>query len=192
METTDEVNLGLDFGFFNNRLKGSFDAYSRKTTGALVKTPIPLELGPKSYYSNFMDVSNKGIEISLGGDIVRSTDFVWSTTVNWSFNRNKLVKLNGASINPFQLDYYIEGQPVGTIKGYKVTKIFNSQDEIDALNAASPSGLYDKASTSIGDFMMEDVNKDGLITADDKAVIGDIQPKFFGGISNTLAYKNFS
>ena len=191
-ETTDEVNLGLDFGFFNNRLKGSFDAYSRKTTGALVQTPISLELGPKSYFSNFMDVTNKGIEVSIGGDIIRGEDFVWSTNVNWSFNRNKLVKLNGASINPFQLDYYIEGQPVGTIRGYQVTKIFQNQDEIDALNAASPTGLYDKASTSVGDFMMADLNKDGLITDADKAVIGNVQPKYFGGISNTFAYKNFS
>ena len=191
-ETTDEVNLGLDFGLFNNRLKGSFDAYSRKTTGALVQTPISLELGPKSYFSNFMDVTNKGIEVSLGGDIIRGEDFVWSTNVNWSFNRNKLVKLNGASINPFQLDYYIEGQPVGTIKGYQVAKIFQTQDEITTLNDASPTGLYDKESTSVGDFMMADLNKDGLITDADKAVIGNVQPKYFGGISNTFAYKNFS
>ena len=191
-ETTDEVNIGLDFGLFNNRIKGNFDAYSRKTTGALVKTPISLELGPKVYYSNFMDVTNKGIEVSLGGDIIRSEDFVWSTNVNWSFNRNKLVKLNGASINPFQLDYYIEGQPVGTIKGYKVAEIFQSQAEVDALNNASPSGYYDKMSTTVGDFKMVDVNDDGLITAEDKAVIGNIQPKYFGGISNTFAYKNFS
>lgn len=191
-ETTDEVNLGLDFGLFNNRLKGSFDAYSRKTTGALVQTPISLELGPKSYFSNFMNVTNKGIEVSIGGDIIRGEDFVWSTNVNWSFNRNKLVKLNGASINPFQLDYYIEGQPVGTIRGYQVTKIFQNQDEVDALNAASPTGLYDKESTSVGDFMMADLNGDGLITADDRSLIGNIQPKYFGGISNTIAYKNFS
>lgn len=191
-ETTKEVNLGLDFGFFNNRIKGSFDIYDRKTTGALVKTPIPFELGPNSYFSNFMDVSNKGIEITLGGDIIRSQDFVWSTNFNWSLNRNKLEKLNGASINPYQLDYYIEGQPVGTIMGYKVAKIFQSQDEVDALNAASPSGIYDKASTTVGDFMMEDVNGDGQINADDRAIIGNIQPDFFGGISNTFAYKNFS
>ena len=191
-ETTDEVNLGLDFGFFNNRLKGSFDIYDRKTTGALVKTPIPFELGPNSYFSNFMDVSNKGIEISLGGDIIRGEDFVWSTNVNWSLNRNKLLKLNGASINPYQLDFFIEGQPVGTIKGYKVAGIFQSQDEVDALNEASPSGFYDKMSTTVGDFKMIDTNGDGQITVDDRAVIGNIQPKFFGGISNTFAYKNFS
>ncbi|TDE04642.1 SusC/RagA family TonB-linked outer membrane protein [Flavobacterium hiemivividum] len=191
-ESTDEVNLGLDFGFFNNRLKGSVDVYDRKTTDALTRTPSPKELGPATYYSNFMDVTNRGVEVSIGGDIVRSEDFVWSTNVNWSFNRNKLVKLNGASINPFQLDYYIEGQPVGTIKGYKVAKIFQTQDEVDALNNASPTGIYDKMSTSVGDFMMEDVNGDGQITIDDRAIIGNIQPDFFGGISNTFAYKNFS
>lgn len=191
-ESTDEVNLGLDFGFFNNRLKGSVDVYHRKTTDALTTTPIPRELGPSIYYSNFMDVSNRGVEISLGGDIVRNEDFVWSTNVNWSFNRNKLLKLKGASINPYQLDYYIEGQPVGTIKGYKVAKIFQTQDEVDALNAASPSGYYDQMSTSVGDFMMEDVNGDGEITVDDRDIIGNIQPDFFGGISNTLAYKNLT
>lgn len=191
-ETTNEINLGLDFGFFNNRLKGSVDVYDRKTSDALTKTPIPKELGPTTYYSNFMDVSNKGIEISLGGDIIRGEDFVWSTNVNWSLNRNRLVKLKGAEINEYQQDYYIEGQPVGTIMGYKVAKIFQSQDEVDALNAASPSGYYDQFSTAVGDFMMEDVNGDGQITTDDRTIIGNIQPDFFGGISNTFAYKNFS
>ena len=191
-ETTDEVNLGLDYGFFNNRLKGGFDVYSRKTTGALVKTPIPLELGPNSYFTNFMDVTNKGIEISLGGDLIRNEDFVWSMNVNWAFNRNNLEKLNGASINPFQLDYYIEGEPVGTIKGYKVAKIFQNQDEVDALNANSPTGFYDQMSTGVGDFMYEDINGDGEITIDDRAIIGNIEPKYFGGISNSFAYKNFT
>lgn len=191
-ETTDEVNFGLDFGFFNNRLKGGIDIYNRKTTGGLVKTPIALELGPKVYFSNFMDVTNKGVEISLGGDIIRNENFVWSTNVNWSFNKNKLSKLNGASINAAQLDYFIEGQPVGTIKGYKVAKIFQNQSEIDALNTASPTGYYDKASTGVGDFMYEDVNGDGQITIDDREIIGNIQPDFFGGITNSLAYKNLT
>ncbi len=191
-ETTDEINLGVDFAFFNSRLRGSIDAYTRKTTGALAKTPLPLELGPAVYYSNFIDISNRGVEISIGGDIIRTEDFTWSTNVNWAFNRNKLDKLNGATIDPFLLDYFVEGQPVGTIKGYKVVKIFQEQDEVDNLNANSPSGIYDQYATSIGDFMYEDVNGDGLINSDDRTIIGNIQPDFFGGISNTFSYKAFS
>jgi TonB-linked SusC/RagA family outer membrane protein len=191
-ETTGEINLGLDFAFFNSRLRGSIDAYTRKTEDALVRTPFPLELGPSTYFSNFLDVSNKGIEVSLGGDIIRNENFTWSTNVNWAFNRNKLDKLNGATINPFLLDNYIEGEPVGTIKGYKVVKIFQDQDEIDALNNASPTNEYDRSSTGVGDYMYEDVNGDGEITTADRTIIGTIEPDFFGGISNTFTYKAFS
>lgn len=191
-ETTEEVNLGLDFAFFNSRLRGSVDAYTRKTKDALVRTPFPLELGPSTYYSNFLDISNKGIEVSLGGDIIKTDNFTWTTNVNWAFNRNKLDKLKGATIDPYLLDYYIEGEPVGTIKGYKVVKIFQDQAEIDALNAASPNGFYDRFSTGVGDYMYEDINGDGEITEDDRTVIGSIEPDYFGGISNTFRYKAFS
>ncbi len=191
-ETTEEINIGLDFAFFNSRLRGSADVYNRKTTGALVLTPVPLELGPKTYYSNFIDVSNKGIELSLGGDIVRSDNFTWSTDVNWSFNKNKLDKLQGANIDSFLLDYFVEGEPVGTIKGYQVEKIFQDQNEIDALNAASPDGFYDQSSTGVGDYKYVDVNGDGKINSEDRTIIGNIQPDFFGGISNTFTYKAFS
>ncbi|MCR8668734.1 TonB-dependent receptor [Aestuariibaculum sp. M13] len=191
-EETEEVNIGLDFSLLNSRLRGSVDVYNRKTIGALANTPLPLELGPNSYFSNFVDVSNKGIEVSLGGDIIKTEDFIWSTNINWSLNRNKLDKLNGANINPFQLDYFIEGEPVGTIKGYRVVKIFQDQAEVDALNAASPVGFYDQISTSVGDYMYEDVNGDGQITTEDRVIIGDIEPDYFGGISNTFQYKNFA
>ena len=191
-EETSEVNVGLDFGLFNSRLRGGIDVYSRKTTGALVSTPLPLELGPDSYSSNFIDITNKGVELSLGGDIIKNDDFTWSTNINWSLNRNKLDKLNGANIGQFQLDYFVEGEPVGTIKGYKVVKIFQDQTEVDALNTASSTGLYDQASTSVGDYMYEDINGDGRITADDRTIIGDIEADFFGGISNTFTYKNLS
>ena len=190
-EETSEINLGLDFALFNSRLRGGVDVYNRLTEGALAGTPLPLELGPSSYFSNFVDISNRGIEVSLGGDIIKSKDFSWSTNVNWSLNRNKLQKINGATINEFSLDYFIEGEPVGTIKGYRVVKIFQDQNEVDDLNASSATGLYDQISTSVGDYMYEDINGDGRITAEDRTVIGNIQPDFFGGISNTFTYKNF-
>lgn len=191
-EETEEINLGLDFEFFNSRLRGGVDVYSRKTKGGLVPTPIPYELGSTLYYANFIDVSNRGVEVSLGGDIIKTEDFTWMANINFSLNRNKLDKLNGANINPYQLDYFIEGQPVGTIKGYKVAKIFQTQDEVDGLNANSPTGVYDQLSTGAGDFMYEDTNGDGRITSDDRQIIGNIEPDYFGGISNTFQYKNFS
>lgn len=191
-EDTVELNLGLDFEFFNSRLRGGIDVYDRKTNNALSRRPIPLELGGDVFFANFVDVSNKGIELSIGGDIFRTEDFTWSANVNWSLNRNELVKFNGAEVNRFQLDNFVEGEPVGTIKGYKVVKIFQNQDEVDALNAASPNGFYDQLSTSVGDYMYQDINGDGEITTDDRTIIGNIEPDYFGGISNTFTYKNFS
>lgn len=191
-ETTDEINLGLDFGFLNSRLRGTIDVYNRKTEGALVTTPIPQELGPSIYYSNFIDVSNKGVELSLGGDIIQTDDFNWSVNANWAVNRNKLDKFNGAAVNQFQLDYFVEGEPVGTIKGYKVKRIIQSQDEINDLNAASPTGTYDQPTTGVGDYLFEDTNGDGRITSDDRTVIGDVEPDFFGGFSTNLNYKNWN
>ncbi|WP_223267249.1 SusC/RagA family TonB-linked outer membrane protein [Polaribacter sp. IC073] len=191
-EETKEVNLGLDFELLNSRLRGSIDVYSRKTTGALVSTPLPLELGPNSYFANFIDVTNKGVELAIGGDIIKNENFTWSANVNWSLNRNKLDKLNGANINQFQLDYFVEGEPVGTIKGYKVVKIFQDQAEVDALNTASSTGLYDQIATSVGDYMYEDLNNDGRITTEDRTILGDIEADYFGGISNTFTYKNLS
>lgn len=190
-ETTKEINLGLDFAFFDSRLTGSIDAYTRKTTDALVLTPIPLELGPRSYYSNFIDVSNKGLEVSLGGELLRTEDFTWNMSVNWALNRNKLDKLRGAAIGDFLLDNFIEGQPVGTIKGYKGAGIFQTQQEVNAANAGSPSGAYDQISTGVGDFNFVDVNGDGEISVEDRTIIGDVQPDYFGGISTAFTYKSF-
>ncbi|TRZ41977.1 SusC/RagA family TonB-linked outer membrane protein [Robertkochia solimangrovi] len=191
-ETTEEIDLGLDFSFFGNRLNGSVDFYRRQTTGALAPAPIPLELGPTSYYANLMDVSNEGVEVSLSADLIRSKNFQWNFSVNWSLNRNKLEKLNGANIDELSQDLYEVGSPVGIIKGYEVVKILQTQAEVGALNDGAPDGTYDRQSLGVGDYMFRDLNGDGQITSDDRKVLGSIQPDFFGGFSNSISYKNLS
>ncbi|SHF73825.1 TonB-linked outer membrane protein, SusC/RagA family [Salegentibacter echinorum] len=191
-ETTKEINVGLDWNLLDYRLRGSIDVYKRDTEGALAPTPIPYELGPSNYVSNLMDVSNEGMEISLGGDIIRTQDFTWSLDANWAYNRNVLESLNGANINQYNLDYYIEGEPVGTIKGYEVAKILETQEEVDELNANAPTGQYDRASLGVGDFMFKDTNGDGEITTRDRVKIGSIEPDFFGGFNTKFSFKNIS
>ncbi|MDR6763680.1 TonB-linked SusC/RagA family outer membrane protein [Flavobacterium sp. 2755] len=191
-ETTKEYNLGLDFSLVKDRIKGSFDYYNRQTTGALAKTPVPLELGPSQYYSNLMDVSNKGIEVSLGADIIKTKDFLWNFNINWSFNRNILEKLNSATISSDVADNFTVGKPVGTLTGYKVVKIIQTQDELNKLNAGAPDGLYGRASLSVGDYQFADINGDGEVTSLDRTVIGSMQPDFFGGFSNVVTYKSIS
>lgn len=191
-ETTLGANFGVDYAFFDSRLYGSVDVYNRQTSDALAPTPIPLELGAEEYTSNLMDLSNKGVEVELNGTIIKNENFNWNLGVNWAFNRNKLENLHGANIASWDLDYYVEGKPIGTIKGYEVEKIITSQEEVDQLNASSPTGVYSNSSLGVGDYMFRDVNGDGKITADDRVVIGNPEPKFFGGFNTTFQYENFS
>ncbi|MDR3008160.1 MAG: SusC/RagA family TonB-linked outer membrane protein [Sphingobacterium sp.] len=191
-EKTREYNTGLDFALFGNRFTGSFDLYDRYTTGALAPAPIALEAGSSTYSANIIDMSNKGFEIELGYDLIKKQDFTWNLSFNIARNRNKIEHLNGANINAYSLDSYIEGYPAGTRRGYLVEKIFDSQEEIDVLNSNSPTGYYQNMATGIGDYKYKDLNGDGVVTTDDREVIATAQPKYFGGFYNRLHYKNFN
>ncbi len=188
-ETTTEYNLGLDFSLLNDRLYGSVDFYNKYTKDVLAPTPIFLEAGSPNFISNLAEISNKGIELDFGGYFIKNGQFSWSADFNIALNRNKVEDINGASLSQFQIDNFIEGEPVGTIKGYRVEKIIQDQAEIAELNSKSPTGVYYKQTTGAGDYLYKDINGDGRITSDDRDIIGNMQPDFFGGFSTTLNYK---
>lgn len=193
-EMTTEYNAGVDFTLFNGRLTGSFDIYHRKTDGALAPAPIALEFGIGTYYSNILDLTNNGFEFSIGGDVVRTKDFTYNTMLSISSNRNKITKLNGSTLDMMHLDLYMEGHAMGTVKGYKVAGIYQSQDQISKLNEqamAKGYGFYQNGA-AVGDYMFADTNGDGFISEADRTAIANPEPKVFGGWSNTLSYKNFT
>jgi TonB-dependent starch-binding outer membrane protein SusC len=131
-ETTITRNLGFDYGFFNNRIYGSIDTYWNSTKDLLMLTAIPTISGFSSIYDNIGSTSNKGVEFSIGGDIVRSKDFNISANFNINFNRGKVEEL-AAGVNglyktqwgssmtqPNTGDYILmEGKPVGLVRGYQ-------------------------------------------------------------------------
>lgn len=193
-EMTTEYNAGVDFTLFNGRLNGSFDIYHRKTDGALAPAPIALEFGIGTYYSNILDLTNNGFEFSIGGDVVRTEDFTYNTMFSISSNRNKITKLNGSTLDMMHQDLYMEGHAMGTVKGYKVAGIYQSQDQISKLNEqamAKGYGFYQNRA-AVGDYMFSDTNGDGYISEADRTAIANPEPKVFGGWSNTLSYKNFT
>lgn len=193
-EMTTEYNAGVDFTLFNGRLNGSFDIYHRKTDGALAPAPIALEFGIGTYYSNILDLTNNGFEFSIGGDVVRTVDFTYNTMLSISSNRNKITKLNGSTLDMMHQDLYMEGHAMGTVKGYKVAGIYQSQDQISKLNEqamAKGYGFYQNRA-AVGDYMFADTNGDGYISEADRTAIANPEPKVFGGWSNTLSYKNFT
>ena len=196
-ETTYDYNAGLDFDLKDRRIYGSIDVYYRNTPNSIAATPIPIELGPRNFSSNLVNMNNKGLELELGADILRPAEgFKWSVSLNWSLNRNRIKSLNNAVISPYYQDAFIVGQPLGTLKGYKTAGIFQTQAEVDALNAAAVAkygagSYYDLRGTAPGDIKLVDVNGDGKITVDDRIVLGNIEPDYFGGFGNTFSYKGF-
>ena len=133
------------------------------TYGALAPAPIALEFGIGTYYSNILDLTNNGFEFSIGGDVVRTKDFTYNTMLSISSNRNKITKLNGSTLDMMHQDLYMEGHAMGTVKGYKVADIYQSQDQISKLNEqamAKGYGFYQNGA-AVGDYMFADTNGDG-------------------------------
>ncbi|MDN5284831.1 MAG: hypothetical protein JWR38_1105 [Mucilaginibacter sp.] len=198
-ENTKQTDLALDFGLFNNRLTISVDVYKKTTDNLLLNVPLPGSSGFTVYTDNVGKLQNKGLEIELQSVNFKSKSFSWNTGFNIAFNRNKVLALaNGNAPFPQGFASWVEvGQPLGSFRGYKVAGIFQSQQEINDLNAAAKTktgnanALYQVAATSPGDIKFADLNGDGVITAADQTISGSAQPSFVGGLTNNMKYKDF-
>lgn len=194
-EKTTEINAGLDFTFIKNRISGSVDFYNRRTDGVLISSPYPLETGAGSVTSNFATVNNRGFELGLNFNVLRSENFNWSLGVNATKNINKLVDFDGDFVSEGFDDSYEVGKEINLIKGYVVEGIYQTPDEINKLNTIAKSKnypYYHSETTSPGDYKMKDVNGDGTITSEDRVILGSSQPDLFGGFRTQFRYKNFS
>lgn len=207
-ETTVARNLGLDLGFFNNRLTMSIDAYINSTKDLLVNVPVPTSSGYTSQVQNVGETSNKGVEIQLSGTPISKKNLQWTTSFNISFNRNMVESLG--SFQEFFLfssgwaggnqpsDYMIRaGQPVGNIwglrtAGWYTTDDFDFNNGVFTLRSGVPNNQSITAQApQPGSLKFEDINGDGVINDLDRTIIGNTQPRFFGGINNQVAWKNF-
>lgn len=187
-ETTHQTDIGLDFAFLNNRIRGAVDLYWKYTKDLLLNVPIPFETGASSQIMNVGDISNKGFEFVIGGDLIRKEHLRYTTDINFNKNTGRLEKLNGGSSTA--LNNFKEGDPLGSMFGYRVAGIFQTQEAIDALNEKSPNGFYQSSQTSPGDFKYVDINGDGYISSSDVVSLGSAEPEFFGGWNHVLRYHN--
>lgn len=186
-EETSQLDLGVDFSLFNNRVTGEVVYFEKNTSGIILFTPLPYETGSISWNTNVADVSNKGWEFLIGVDVIRTKNFRWNSSFNISTVKNNVDNLYGGSAGSQTV---IQGKPLGVITGYDVIKIAQTQGEIDALNTAA-GGVYQSTLTQPGDYIFKDINGDGKITTADRGPIGDINPDYFGGWNNTVTYKNW-
>lgn len=183
-ETTDEINTGLDFSLFQSKIFGSFDYFTRNTTGILITPPVASALGEgQSKAVNGASKSNKGWEFVLGYRGEKTHDFSYNLQLNFAHFRDRITKLpeNVRPAYPGNLVNTIIGHSQFDIFGYKTNGLFQSQSEVDAAPKQIGAGP--------GRIRYVDVNADGKIDDLDRTWIGTTLPKLEYGLRIDMSYK---
>jgi len=186
-EKSTTYNVGLDFALFKSRLYGTIDAYKTNTNDILYKRPLPLSSGEATQWQNIGTSENKGIEVALSSVNVNNHAFKWTTTATFTMTREKLTKLaTNKDVITDEKSSLLIGHPISSWYGYKKEGIWQTDENKDS---HVKFGTYEYQP---GDIKVEDRNHDGVIdNVNDQGYDGTIVPKWFGGLQNTFAYKNF-
>jgi TonB-dependent starch-binding outer membrane protein SusC len=191
-ETTEEIDLGIDFEAMNGHIAGVIDFYNKKTIGALFNIPLPGGLGDNnnSMLTNAADILNRGLEVSVRYNKNSKGKFNYSLGVNATFNHNEVLGLgNGLPTNFGSLrngefaTRVATGQAIGSFWVYETQGVFQTQAEVDA----APHFL----GTKPGDFKVIDQNQDGKINDLDRIYAGSYQPKCYMGMNGSFKYANW-
>lgn len=193
-EKTKQYDLGLDLSLFRDRLNFVVDYYDKQTENLLLSMQTPYLTGFSSVMSNIGRISNRGWEFTLNTRNI-DTRFKWDTDFNISFNKQKVLEL-GPTKDPLYGDAIFftnsnitqVGQPVGLFYGLNVIGIYQNWEQVENF----PGIKTGNAKSRPGEFIFEDVNKDGSITLEDRTIIGDPHPKCTFGFTNTFSYQNFT
>jgi iron complex outermembrane receptor protein len=182
-EETSQLNVGLDFGFLDDKISGSIDVYNKTTNDLLLEFDVPQPAVVETRLDNAGKVTNKGLEISLNTTNYSSGGFFWRTNFNFATNKNKVVNLgdrdfiitgivSGAGLSNDRAQIVLPGQPLGTFFGPKFLGYDASGNEILSTDPGRPERTTGPL-------------KDG------RQILGDAQPDYTFGISNSINYKNF-
>lgn len=204
-EGASSVNLGVDLGFFDNRLNVTADFFIKDTKDLLLAQSLAHVTGFDSQMQNIGKIQNKGIELSLNSTNIQTRNFTWQTNFNISFIKNTLKGLasgvesmyarSGFDSNFTAYDYIATvGQSLGLIYGYEFDGIYQSSDFYTTPDnqLILKEGITNNArygSVKPGVVKYKDQDGDGIITTNDRTVIGNAMPKWYGGITNTFNYK---
>lgn len=214
-ETTEQVDAGLDVGFFKQRIQLAADVYRKRTIDLLLNADLPPSSGFGRAFKNIGSVENKGLELTLTTKNIVTKDFTWTSSANIAFNRNKLLSLNEGqnelttplNYGGFVIGTYVArvGQPLGLMYGYEWLGTYKYSDFNTSVNpttgateytlkpeiADNGKGRQPVSGTQPGDIKYRDQDGDGTVNAKDAVVIGKGTPKHIGGFSNNFTYKGF-
>lgn len=205
-ETTRQFNVGLDFSFFNRRLRFIADYYNKYTTDLLRERLLSPSSSYDKMWVNDGEIENEGIELTIESDIVNKTDWGLTASLIFSRNKNKVKSLgdelasglstdaltgmkyefSGSQVEAFRAipNILAVGEAVNVFYGYKVDGII--QTEAEGLAAGLTGDLAQP-----GEFKYLDLNEDGVIDENDRAIIGDPNPDFMASLNLSVRYKNF-
>jgi TonB-linked SusC/RagA family outer membrane protein len=187
-EETAQSNIGIDFGFFRNRLSGAVEVYKQNTSDLIFPKTLPAVSGYVQKFENIGKTSNSGVEITLSGIPIQNKDFTWEVDLNWSKNNEKIVELvNGKQ--DMLADRLFIGQPAQVFYNYANDGIWGGDSK-----ALADMALFNANGSNFrpGTVKVVDQNGDFRIDAADLIILGTPRPEWTGGITNTFTYKNFS
>ncbi|WP_071781182.1 SusC/RagA family TonB-linked outer membrane protein [Adhaeribacter aquaticus] len=179
-ERTREYDLGLDYGFFLGRVSGSVDVYDKLSRGVIMDRDVAMENGWVSIKDNVGSVSNKGVELSLRTVNVATSDFTWSTTFNLARNKNAIVELLDKKVDLPGNAWFI-GKPINVNYTYVFDGIWQESEKDEA----------QKYKQLPGQAKVKDLDNNGVLNNADRAIIGQRDPKWTGGFSTQVTYRNF-
>ena len=204
-EGSSTINLGLDFGFFEDRISLSVDMFEKNTKDLLLAQQLAHATGFSTQMQNIGKIRNRGLELSFNSTNIDRKNFLWQTNFNISFIENKLISLadgtdyvqtrSGFDSNFTANDYIaIVGESLGLIYGYEWDGLYQANDF-----TVTPDGKYIlkegvvdnpnyTAGVQPGVVKYVDQTGDGKITSEDRTVIGNALPKWYGGITNTFSF----
>jgi TonB-dependent starch-binding outer membrane protein SusC len=181
-ESTQTLNIGLDFSLYKDRITGSIDAYFRKATSLLLQRKIPTATGFNTIWDNVASTQNRGIEFNIKPKIITGPDFNWTANFSFALNRNKIIKLLGDNQDD-KVNKWFVGNPVDVNYNYVITGVWQTTDDI--AHSYMPS-------SKPGDLKLKDVNNDGQINDADRVIQGSSLPDYTFGINSDFTYKNFT
>lgn len=204
-ESNATFNLGVDMGFLEQRIIISPEFYVNKSSNLLLNSRVPSSSGFTNMLRNVGKTRNVGVDLTISTTNIQKKTFTWSTNFNISHNRNRIEALSGeaffleeASFGYNQKTHKIEvGSPIGQFYGFRTAGLYQVSDfDYDAstgsytLKEGVPA-VADRASVQPGMWKFADVTPDGVIDENDKTIIGNALPDFYGGLNNTFKYKDW-
>jgi hypothetical protein len=190
---TDVTNVGMDAGFLNNKLRVTFDVYSKDDKNMLLPMPVIAETGYTSAYRNGLHINNKGIELGIAADVVDRGKWRWTPSLNIAYNRNTLKALPGGVKEFTSGNRRLEvGKAVDRFWVLENKGIYETDAAVPVNPATNRPMTYKGIELKAGDPVWRDVNGDLTINDKDKVLKGNFMPAVTGGFGSELKYGNIT